>query len=336
MQLINRTPFAGAVFVDTDRLGTETLVLVIKATYQFHRNETPVLAPVQNELVFSDLYAGEPGASSLLYESDANWGRQATDIALMAHAYPRREGERETDVVLRVGGLTKTAHVFGDRTWTSLVTAPQISSPKPFERIPLIYERAFGGSDASPERPDDMEAEPRNPVGRGLRARKSRIPVEAVSLPNVEDPHYLVSSPGDRPAPVGFTFVPKSWKPRTDYAGTYDEEWQKTRLPLLPKDFDPKFYTAASEGLSTTFLHGGETVELVNLTSTRQERFVIPTVHLQAAFHVDAAPTPIEMRLDTLVIDAVNRKLVMVWHGASSVHGLVDDVRWILAEEDHV
>jgi hypothetical protein len=332
MQLINHSPFSGGVFVDVNRDGADTLVMSIKATYEFGGSDIPRLAHVQDDLVFNDAFAGEPGSSSLLFESDANWGRQATDIALMGYAYPQRDGDRETDVALRVGGLVKTAHVFGDRTWGNLLGMTQISEPKPFERIPLIYERAFGGTDDSPEQPGDMEGEPRNPVGRGLRAKKSRKPVDSITLPNIEDPRNLISRLGDRPAPVGFTFIAKSWKPRSDYAGTYDAAWQAERMPLLPKDFNPKFYTAASEGLSVPFLNGGEMVDLLNLTPARQERFVIPKVDMQASFLVDASPTLIKMQLDVIVIDAVKTKLVMVWHGSHSVHGMVDDIRWVLAE----
>jgi hypothetical protein len=207
-----------------------------------------------------------------------------------------------------------------------------MSAPQLFTRLPLIYERAFGGTDDSPERPADREAEPRNPVGRGLRAKTSLKPHDSIMLPNIEDPRNLISEPGSRPAPVGFTVVAKGWKPRRDFAGTYDAAWQRDRMPLLPNDFDPVFFTAASEGLSAPFFRGGESVDLSNLTPTRRESFVIPTVALHAAFHIDAAPTPITMRLDTIVIDAVKMKLVMVWHGSHPVPGLVDDVRWVLAE----
>jgi len=336
MQLINRTRFPGAVFVDVDRNGTETLVLVMKATFEFGGEEEPRVAPAQNEIVFSDVHAGEPGVSSLLYESDANWGRQAADIALMAHAYPRRDGERETDVMFRVGGAVKSARVYGDRTWTGSPAAPRISAPKPFARIPLIYERAFGGTDDSPDDPKDVESEPFNPVGAGLRAKKSRRAIESVSLPNVEDPRNPVTSIDDRPAPVGFTFVAKGWKPRSDYAGTYDTAWQSTRMPLLPSDFNPKFFTAASAGLSSPFFVGGEPVELVNLTRTRQERFVVPTLTITGAFHLDAAPTSFSVQLDTLIVDAVNSQIVLVWHGSHPIHGLVDGIRYVLAEEDEL
>ena len=40
----------------------------------------------------------------------------------------------------------------------------------PFDRLPLRYERAFGGEDKSASEPTDWEGEPRNPIGRGFRA----------------------------------------------------------------------------------------------------------------------------------------------------------------------
>jgi len=332
MQLMNRTPFAGGAFVDTDRHGSELLVLVMKATFAFGGSRPPVLAPVQDPLVFTDIHAGKPGASSLLYESDANWGRQAADVALLAYAYPARTGDSESDVSIRVGALAKTARVFGERSWSNGLAGAHLSSPKPFERLPLTYENAFGGIDHSAKQPADFESEARNPVGRGMRARKSQSPIESVRPPHVEDPQNLISRLSDRPAPVGFTFLAKTWKPRGDFAGTYDAAWQSTRMPLLPTDFDPKFYTAASPELSMPFPVGGETVDLINLTPTRREQFMLPRVDMQASFLVDAAPTPVLMHLDSIVIDAVKSKLVLVWHGTYPVQGLVDDIRWSLVE----
>jgi hypothetical protein len=332
MQLINRTPFAGGVFVDVDRTGIDTLVLVIKATFDIDGSEQLSLSDVQQDLSFTDVYAGEPGSSSLLYESDANWGRRATDIALKSYAYPAREGDRETEVGVRVGDVTKTAYVFGDRIWNGVLGKAHPSAPRAFERIPLVFERAFGGIDDSAEDPAAHETIPDNPVGRGLRAARSRRQLESILLPNVEDPENLIRFPEDRPSPVGFTFVPREWTPRTDFAGSYDAVWETNRMPLLPEDFDPRFYTAASKGLAVPFLGGGEVVVLRNLTLPRRDQFIIPIVDLQASFHVDAAPTSIGTRLDCVLIDTVNMKLVLVWHGCHPIQGLTDDIRWVLAE----
>jgi hypothetical protein len=335
MQLINRTRVPGHAFVDLDRHGAETLVVVLKAAYDL-TDARPALARKQNDLVFTDVFAGEPGQSSLLYESDANWGRTGTDIAFLGHAYPRHAGDRETDVLLRVGSVAKSARVFGDRHWTRVLGLAQISDPEPFERMPLVYERAFGGVDDTPEDPRHAESEPRNPVGRGLRAHRSRKAADTVALPNIEDERQLIGSLDDRPAPVGFTFVAKHWQARSRFVGTYDEAWQRTRMPLLPEDFDPRFHAAASPGLGmASCLQGGEPVTLVNLTPARQEQFALPAVDLSVSFAIDAQVTPVPMRLDNLVIDTVHGKLLLVWHGSHPVHGQVDDINWVLAEAGH-
>lgn len=336
MQLINRTPFAGAVFVDMNPQGADTLVLALKATYEFGGSDSVRLSPRQDPLVFHDLHAGEPGGSSLLYESDANWGRQMTDVSLLAYAYPGRDGDRETDVALRVGDLVKTARVFGHRAWSTVLGIARMSAPQPFERIPLTYEHAFGGTDASPQEPGQRESEPRNPVGKGLRARKSRRSLESLPIPHVEDPENLIDGVDARPAPVGFTPVAKAWTPRSGYAGTYDEAWQAARMPLLPQDFDPRFYTAASPGLSMPYAQGGEPLDLIHLTPSRRERFALPRFDMQASFLVDAVPTPFEMRLDAIVVNAVTSRLQLVWHGHHPIQGLVDDVRWAMVEGGEV
>lgn len=331
MDLVNRTPFKGAVFFDANANGVDTLVVTLKATYRFDEPEL-TLASVQNEPTFNDVYAGDPGSSSLLYESDSNWGRTGADVALLGYAYPRRDGETVTDISIRVGAAAKTARVFGERPWKSVVGSAQPGTPRPFERIALIYENAFGGIDDSARHPADRESEPRNPVGRGVRAKRGRTPLEALRPPNIEDPAHLISRLGDRPPPVGFTFVARGWQPRCNYAGTYDDAWQRERMPLLPNDFDSRFYTAASPGLTLPALQGGEPVELINITPARHTLFTLPRVDLQASFLVDAAPTPISLRLDTVVIDAAHAKLTLVWHGAQPVHGLIDDIHWVLAE----
>ena len=126
MQVINRTPFRSSVFIDTDRNGAQVLALAVKATYDMV-GDVPVLAREQKELAFADIFSGEPGASSLLYESDANWGRTGTDVAVAGYAYPAREGDCEAEVMLRVGSLSKRAHVFGNRSWTTRFGLAQLT-----------------------------------------------------------------------------------------------------------------------------------------------------------------------------------------------------------------
>jgi hypothetical protein len=326
MQLLNRTPFQAAMFVDMSREGVETLAVLVKATYQFGDGDEPQLADVQRKPMFSDAFAGEPGCSSLLYESDANWGRSATDIAFIGHACAPGRPVRELDIGLQVGDLVKTARVFGDRQWTTRMGFACMSDPEPFERVPVLYERAFGGIDTTSQ----GAGESRNPVGTGFRSSHSAMPVDGVRLPNIEDPSKLIGSVDDKPAPVGFSFVSKAWTPRVGYAGTYDERWQSSRMPLLPEDFDPRFYQAASNGLCAPgFLQGGEEVHLLNLGAGGRRSFALPSLRIEAATALDAQVMPIALNLDMVLIDAAHSMLVLAWHGSRPVHGMVDDIQWI-------
>jgi hypothetical protein len=335
MELINHSPYTTGIVVDTDRDGADTLVLMVKATFDITPDGNVQLSEEQREIEWGDRYAGKPGTSSVLYESDATWGRMGTDVALIGYGYPRRSGDRQVDVELRVGPLAKSARVFGDRHWEATLGGPRMSPAEPFEKVPLVWERSFGGVDQTPVDPNQHGMETRNPVGRGFLAKQSQVKLDGMRLPNIEDPRHLISTPADRPPPVGFGFVAKSWMPRVAYAGTYDDQWQKTRAPLLPTDYNPRFTVAASEGLwAENGLQGGEPVELVQLTPHGRLRFILPKVDVRGSYLALVPPTDLDMRLVVVFIDAVRMNLVLLWQGSHSIHGMVDDIRWVRALDE--
>src|SRR5262249_25872564 len=129
MELINHSPYTAGLIVDMDRDGAETLVLIVKATFDITPDGYLLLSPEQREIEWADVYAGDPGVSSVLYESDATWGRTGTDIALVGHAYPKRAGDLQVDVAMRVGPIEKRARVFGDRRWQKIVGSVGMSAP---------------------------------------------------------------------------------------------------------------------------------------------------------------------------------------------------------------
>jgi hypothetical protein len=335
MELINHSPYTAGIVVDMDRDGADTLVLLVKATFDIMLDGDLKLSPEQPEIEWADVYGGEPGASSVLYESDATWGRTGTDIALIGHAYPQRAGDRQVDVELRVGQFEKSARVFGDRHWQKTLGSVGMSAPEPFERIPLVWERSFGGVDFTPTDPRDRNQEARNPVGGGFRAKNSQIELDGMPLPNVEDPRHLISDPADHPTPIGFGFVAKSWAPRVRFAGTYDDAWQKSRAPLLPDDYNPRFTVAAAEGLwAPNGLYGGEVVDLVQLTPSGRLRFALPKVNVLGSYLAKVPITDIDMRLVVVFIDADRMTLTLLWQGSQGIHGLIDDIRWVRALEE--
>ena len=212
------------------------------------------------------MYRGEPGKSSLLYDTDLNHTKVNTDIIVNGHAYaPQGRPARQVDVTLRGGSVNKTVRVFGDRVWKSSVIGLAMTDPEPFTRMPLTYERAYGGKDETAEDPRLHSWDERNPAGLGFAVRKESL--AGKRAPNLENPGEQITAWDSRPAPAGFGPVAGHWKPRVQLAGTYDDKWAKERQPLLALDFDELFYQCAPADQQTKgFLVGGELIELFNMT----------------------------------------------------------------------
>jgi hypothetical protein len=204
-----------------------------------------------------------------------------------------------------------------------------MSRPAAFERIPLQWERAFGGWDRSSPDPARHAYEPRNPAGTGFRAPGSRFE-EGLRCPNLEDPARPLRGWGDRPTPAGFGFTSPHWEPRARLAGTYDAAWQKDRAPLLPRDFDPRFLNAAAPGLvASGHLRGDEPVVVSGVSPEGGWAFALPGVGAPEVRVVrpGLADALVSTRLDTVVVDVDERKLFLLWRGRLGLRREPTEVR---------
>jgi hypothetical protein len=59
-------------------------------------------------------------------------------------ARPQAREVTQVDCGFRVGAVQKVVRVFGDRTWAS---HSRPTPPQAFEKMPLVWERAYGGVD---------------------------------------------------------------------------------------------------------------------------------------------------------------------------------------------
>lgn len=324
----NQTPFAHELMALADEELRPLLVLVVKATYAI-RPEGLKLAEEQVPVQVAGLPWGKPEESSYRYEPECAFTKLATDVVLLGHAWAPNQKTRELLVSLRVGPLEKSVRVLGDRTWQRRLGFISMTKPLPFERIPLVYERAFGGWDRSEPEPHQHAFEPRNPVGVGFRA-SSRSFEEDLRLPNLEDPNDPLERFGQRASPAGFGFLSPHWQPRAAFAGTYDETWDKARKPLLPKDFDRRYFNAASPGLvAPGYLQGNEPVVITNASLQGALTFSLPgqlppTPTVELAGTADAHP---EMRLDTVILDTDEDHVLVLWRGHLTLAEGIHDVR---------
>lgn len=317
LQVLNETPFVPGIFLFPDAQGVDTLYAVVKATFEFGREGLQVAA-TQLPVVLADEYWGEPGKSSLKQASEAHLLKPGTDVVLVGDAYaPKGQRVPSSLVSVKVGALRKVVQVLGDRHWRGGLLSPSPSSPEPFLRMPLVYERAYGGVHVVDAERGKVLAEERNPVGRGFRGKRGASEMTGQPLPNLEDPLHLIQGISDTPTPTGLGFIAPAWMPRRSFAGTYDEAWQTRRAPYLPLDFRDDFLQTASPGLSARpFLKGGEPVEIIGASPTGVQRFLLPVCEYEVTVSISGALIRPMMRLETLVLMPGQDQLSMSWRGA--------------------
>lgn len=313
--LENRTRVVAEALLLADERSAPVLTVVVKGSFDI-RDGTCALADEQARvLVDGELWDGDPATSSYKFEPETAFTKPATDIVLIGTAHARSSGTTESTVALRVGAYEKRAVVFGDRVWVQVGRDIFPTKPRTFEKVPLRWERAFGGWDRSHPDQTRHTCEPRNPVGVGHRSNLAFE--EGIPLPNVEDPAHTLRSFGQPVTPVGFGFVSSHWQPRASLAGTYDDAWQKTRAPLLPKDFDRRHFNAAPPGLvARGFLQGNEDVVVAGVTPSAGDlRFQLPAVRAPNAhaFFRAGGGEKLTTQLDTVIVDADARKLYLLW-----------------------
>lgn len=298
LQLVNETPFRARVAAMPDRDGIDSLCTVVKATFRLSPDAQP--AEEQVPVTLADTYHGKPGASSIRAASDLGPPKPGADVLLFGHARaPQGRATTRVDVTLQVGALRRSVAVFGDRSWDATRISAQMSSPKPFEAMPLVWERAFGGA-----------RHPQNPVGTGMDSGAR----EGARLPNLEDPAELIRSPKDRPAPVAFAPIAPQWEPRRSFAGTYDAAWQRSRAPYLPEDFDPRFLHVAPAWLvSPKALLGGEAIEIRGVHPTEIIRLSLPRMGVETEYLLDDTNTAKPAVLDTLIFEPDESRFMLIW-----------------------
>ncbi|MEK6750497.1 MAG: DUF2169 domain-containing protein [Pseudomonadota bacterium] len=331
----NNTPYVVEPLLLADEDGRDIMVVLAKATYDLDSRGVLVLAQTQAPLYLAGEHYGDPEKTSLKYAPEGSFAKLGTDVAMIGHAYaPKGRTVTQMDVALQVGKLKKSVRIFGDRVWKKsaglFADTWKMSAPLPFDKMPLRYERAYGGQDLTPEDKKYHAFEARNLIGVGVVAAHSAKTTEPA--PNIEDPNHLIQKITDRPAPAGFGFVAPHWQPRLAYVGTYDEAWQMSRMPLLPKDFNRKYFNAASAGLlASEFLTGTEPVMIVGATPEGRTQFNLPGGKPEMQVSMAGETTvALEVCLDSVVINTDERRVQMLWRAAVPVYQRIYDLEEIV------
>jgi hypothetical protein len=209
-----------------------------------------------------DAAIAAPFCSPPRTETDLFAFKPATDVVVQGHVYAHGEGAA-VEAALEIGDVAHVVRAFGDRRAEWENGRVRFSAPELFERIPLRFDRAYGGLDAVAlaRRGDDVGEGlaaaqplyadalatatpfhyPRNPSGCGFLIDADAESVAATRVPNFElasDPitpeRLAVGAPGrwpGAPLPAGLDWIHPSWFPRIAYLG-FAPEHDASPAPL--------------------------------------------------------------------------------------------------------
>jgi uncharacterized protein YjbI with pentapeptide repeats len=278
------------------------LIVIVKGSYDLVPGAA-AKARERADFITGERFYGDDPAASAIGPDDTAIFKPKADVLLVGHAYPPERGAVATQVSFTFGAagnrFERRIAVFGDRVWQRGI-ATVAGEPHAFDKIPLVYERAFGGPGA-----------PDNPVGRGHG--------DSALMPNLELNGKLVTSPTDRRAPACFAPIAMEWTARWSLQGTYDKKWFKSRWPYFPADFDWSFFQSAPPEQRLEYLRGDEPYDargvhpdLVSVRGTlpgeRARAFVVKR-------GASAGFDEVLLRLDTATFDFDAMKVDLVWRG---------------------
>lgn len=269
--------------------------------------------------------------------------KPATDVLITGEALPQGSQSPYWPAQINVKTTTElrqqTLLLHAPRQWCwSLLKGWQLVYTDATHSLPLRYEQAYGGSYRDK---DEWHYHEANPAGRGwlpVNRLDTHVHYEAAQIELRGDPLKHIEKPIATPA---LGPIARPWDLRSQYAGTYDQQWQaQAPHPELgwdyPQDFDLRFFQAAAPGLVfTPHFSGGEAIELLGLADRPALYGQIPRWQPKLALRgpLRSEPYIAPMRLDTVEIDLEEQRLHLLWRSSlpqeqrwqQAIIGLVED-----------
>lgn len=308
-QVNNNTSYAAAATWTRDKDGAHHWNVAVKASFDILDDGNLRLADERELPRLLPEYRGDPTSSSLVHEAELAAMKPATDVLVNGFAIaPRGEPRREVPIALRFATVEKVLVARGINVYHDGPLGLSTTKPEPFERMPVVYEHAFGGRDRTDDVYEKQRFDTRNPVGVGFMAHSRSG--EHPPGPNIVYPGRAPSKAG----PAGFGPIASYWEPRCLLAGTYDATWVRDRRPLLPRDYDERFVLCApADQRAAGYLEAGTQIEVVNMTPAGVLRFELPEVELRMVTRIGARREEYGAQLVTVSVDTERQRVSLVW-----------------------
>lgn len=247
------------------------------------------------------------------------------EYLVSGHAYTTHQDDKTSCMAqIDIAGLSKRLVVTGDRYWNG----GAITSPEAFTRIPVDWRHAFGGKGF------DL-----NPEGKGIDENVIGD-IQAIALPNIEDPETRISRQQDRPDPASFGPISLTHPERIAMMGTYSEDWKKYEFPGFLPDMNPEIFNLArpdQQWRDRDEVPLGQAFRIWNMhPDTHCWEGVIPELRARC-FLLSSKEQPetlseIEnMRVSTCWMLPEIKSLMMIFHGsAQTLDPEADDIKVIM------
>jgi hypothetical protein len=318
-RIVNRTAFEVALVTAHHPDGMDRGVVVVKASYDFGRAPELVLCQAQQAVRLADEHHGDPHETSVRAEAETAPGKLGTDVMMVGDVVAPA-GTTCLDLSLEAGPLTHQVRIWGDRVWQRHDKGHRPGPPQPFERMPLRYERAFGGCDRRST--TSVHCDERNPLGVGFLDASNGNDAADRPLPNIEDLESPLSDPFGRPPLAGFGVIGRSWKPRRDWAGGDSGK------------VDPRFFSAAPMALQhSAHFVGNEPIRIRGVAPRETIAFALPRHPLVLEASVARERSEQRMALDTVFIDLDARRLELVYRASVICPRSLWHLEWVRISE---
>lgn len=338
------------------------LAVLAKRTYIIDQRgrciPADVQLPLQQQVVF-----GDEGQDLVAADTDLVHFKPLTDVVVLGQVHVQQP-QAEIGIAVQIGGVSKLVKVLGARRAAFNAGGRVVfSRPEPFTSVPLSFALAYGGRDSHAEAKYGIPAAefaqflppgfdvtrlspyryPRNPCGRGYLIEATKDAIEAVDLPQLEDPEDRLTPERiaaghplrwtDMPVSQSLGWLGHSWFPRSSFFGVLPEHEPPTRQLFeirkgwIPADslvsgpvqarFSMRAANGASLGLQVPYLRGDEDCALYNLSPSEEVmKFKLPGEC--PGLWTDGRKGKLNETkpvIHSLIIEPDHRRLSIVWRG---------------------
>ncbi|HSN98554.1 MAG TPA: DUF2169 domain-containing protein, partial [Candidatus Nanopelagicales bacterium] len=274
-------PGSAATAVVTRSSGTLRVSVIVKATFAFAAG-APMTRTSPQAIFHREVHHGNDPARTVRFSSDLAPHLARADVLFTGYGYSHAGPIERMPVRIAVF----------DAERTYLNKELILRDPALFERMPIVYERAYGG----PGWPD-------NPLGVGF-------------VPGSGEP--TIFHPDDARRTAGFGPVARAFPARRQRLGATPLEALDGDFLDLPDDLDWSFFQSAPVDQQIGYLRGDEWIALYGLhLSEPMIQMQLPGARGCAWFHGPSSePVPVEMVTDTLRIDGSEKRCTLVSRGS--------------------